>query len=135
MAKILLPKPRFKLLNLGPLPHEDVGSVLRQPMPEGVVHCSVGAQIHAYKKHGEDFMVCHAYMSQVISAPDYIGRGPNQADGFEMILEAPNEGHGVLVAVLLRPSNDGIYGVKSCYPIDFASIDRRLRKNFLYPVK
>jgi len=78
-------------------------------------------------------MACHAYMSQAVTAPTFIGRGPNQADGFEMVLEAANENHGVLVALTLRPTNDGLYYVKSCYPIDENAIERRLRKKFLFP--
>lgn len=126
------PRPRFQLLNLGPLPHERVSKLLNIPMPEGVVHCSAGAQFHAWRRHGVEFLACHAYMSQTVTAPTYIGRGPRQNDGFEMILEVANNGPRVLVAVLLRPSNAGVYQVTSCYPIDKNTISRRLRKRFLF---
>lgn len=124
--------PTFRLLKLGVLPCKKVGEILKLPMSPGFVHCSVGAQMHAYRIHGPDFMICHAYLSQTVTAPTYIGKGPNQDEGFEMILDVPDQDLSVLVAILLRPSNDNIYSVKSCYPISEHTLERRLRKGFLF---
>lgn len=133
MSKIT--KPRFKSLVLGHLPHDDVARAIGVPVAPGIVRCSAGAQLHAYARHGEQFLVCHAYLAQTVTAPTYIGQGPSHRDrGFEMILDVAGPADrslNVLVAVGLRPVGLGVYGVYSCYPIDSASISRRLRKGFL----
>lgn len=126
-----LPPLRFPSLVLGPLPHQRIGTLLGRPLSAGVVHCTAGAQKHAYDRHGPAFLRCHAYLAQVVSSPTYVGQGPHQRGGFELILEVPMDGLSILMALTLRPSNAGIYYVKSVYPVDFNKIDRRLRKGFL----
>lgn len=103
-------------------------------MPEGVVHFTSAAQQHAYDRHGEEFLRCHAYVAQTVSNPTYIGyRARAQPDGFEMILSVPAGGMNILTALTLRPCNYGIYRIKSVYPVDNAKISSRLRNGFLFP--
>ena len=60
-----------------------------------------------------------------------LGRGPHQADGFELIGEALAAGAVILVAIKLRRDRHGRYVVASTYTIDRNKLARRLRKGFL----
>lgn len=124
--------PPFQTLVLGRLPHALVSAALGMAVPDGVVHFTRAAQFHSYKRHGADFLICHAYVAQVVAQPNFIGQKPDHAhDGFEMILEIPTDGLNILAALALRPCNRGIYQVRSLYRIDAATIARRIRKNYL----
>jgi len=128
----LVRRPKFSLLNLGPLPHDLVAGILNTPMPNGLVHFTAGAQWHSYQRHGEEFLSCHAYLAQTVAAPTYVGQAPHhRLQGFEMVLDVPNGDLRVLMALTLRPCNEGIYNVKSVYPIDENKLARRLRKGVL----
>ncbi|MEX2375767.1 MAG: hypothetical protein WD942_09325 [Dehalococcoidia bacterium] len=122
---------RFRPLNLGALPAERVGEVLRRPMPEGNVRFTIPAQKHALKHHPHTFLGCLPYAAQAVTAPSYIGQSPHHMDGFEHVLKVAVDRVWVLVAIGLRPTNAGLYLVHSIYQIDANAVGRRVRKGFL----
>lgn len=124
--------PKFYPINLGPLPNGKVSDALGLPMAEGIVHYSATAQYHSYERHADTFHLCEPYLAITVANPTYIGQAPRyKHDGFEHIYRVPGDQVNVLMAITLRPSNDGSYRVNSVYRIDFNTIMRRLRKGFL----
>ena len=122
---------RFEGFDVGPLPVAAIRNALQLELPAGAVHFSGRAQAHAWRGHPTDFELCLAAMAQVVAGPDYVGRGPHQRDGFELIGEAKLEAVLVLVAIKLRPDAHGRYLVASTYLIDRNKLARRLRKHFV----
>jgi hypothetical protein len=100
-------------------------------MADGLVHFTIPAQKHAWKRHPDTFFQCLPYVGQAIAGPTYAGQSPHQPQGFEVVLEVAAENTHVLVAIGLRPSNSGIYHVRSTYLIDYNTVERRCRKGFL----
>ena len=121
-------------LDLGPLPADAIKTALGLDLAPGPVRFSVRAQGHAETRHPGQLALCLRHVGPIVAAPDYIGRGPHQADGFELIGEAREEGEEgalILVAIKVRPDARGRYGVASTYTIGRDTLDRRLRKGFL----
>lgn len=123
--------PKFHPINLGPLPHDRVSAVLGVVMAEGIVHYSAQAQMHSYERHPDTFHLCEPFLAMAVASPTYIGQGPKYKDiAFEHVFRAPGE-LNVLVAIMLRTCNYGLYRIQSVYPIDLPNIMRRVRKGFL----
>ena len=126
--------PTFKPLVLGALPCvqlQKAGLLLA----EGDVHFSISAQKHAYRNHPDTYMSCAPFLSETVLNPTHVGQSPHHAEnGFEIVREIKEEGLILLVALLLKPTNRGVYQVTSTYPIDANKLDRRVRKNFLFVV-
>jgi len=120
-------------IELGPLPIDEIYRAFGISLNVGLVHFSVRAQQHARERHPDDFDLCLAHIERVIAAPDYVGRKPEQTDGFEMIGESDHA--IVLVAIKMRSDSAGRYIVASTYLIDRNSLERRLRKGFVKPSK
>ena len=126
-------KPELTPLDLGPLPVAQINGLLGLNLPVADTHFSVKAQQHARDRHPSAFELCRQYVGQIVAKPDYIGRAPDQTDGFELIGEIPGEGAIILVAIKLRVDHMGRYIVASTYPIDRNKLERRLRKGFITP--
>jgi hypothetical protein len=120
-------------LDLGPLPVAKINTVLGSSLVAADAHFSIRAQSHSLTRHPADFELCRRYVGRIVSAPDYIGQAPGQADGFELIGEVPQEGAIILVAIKMRVDRAGRYIVASTYPIDRNKLERRLRKGFIKP--
>jgi hypothetical protein len=128
-------KPKFVPLNLGVLNTNMLYACLRLVLGEGEVHFSIPAQKHAYKHHPDSYMTCLPFVPQTVQAPTRVGQGPHHAaEGFELIRRFPKQGLITLVAVTLTPSNEGVYQVKSVYPINDDTLARRVRKKFIVEV-
>lgn len=123
--------PKFRHLVLGPLPTAALGKagIL---LGEGEVHFRIPAQKHAFNRHPDTFMSCVPFLSETVVTPTHVGQSPRHAnDGFELVREIKHAGLIVLVSVFIKPSNNGIYGVTSTYPIDRSKLEARLRKGHL----
>ena len=104
-------------------------------MPEGTVRFTVGAQVHAYKRHEDEFMRCFPFLSETLTSPSHVGQAPkHKHDGFELIKVFAQQPLITLMAVGLRMSNDSHYDVNSVYPIDEDALARRVRKGFVVKV-
>ncbi|MDH4412155.1 MAG: hypothetical protein QE484_02530 [Rhizobium sp.] len=123
--------PRFKPLILGDLPVHHLNRFGLNLAP-GLVSFSIPAQKHALKSHPDSFMSCLPFVSQAVVNPSHVGQSPKHAtDGFELIREVRQSELIILVALLIRPSRQGVYLVKSVYPIDQNKLANRLRKGHL----
>lgn len=126
--------PSLTALMLGQLPTAVINAALRLALPEGNVHFSIRAQQHARKKHPADFRVCLRHIQQIVATPSFVGRGPHQTEGFELVSEIQQGQAIVLVAIRMQPDASGQYGVASTYLIDRNKFERRVRKGFLKAV-
>jgi hypothetical protein len=124
-------KVGFSAIQYGPLPIDKVRACLGLELVVGVVRFSEVAQTHAFERHPNDFGICLQHLGRIISDPDFIGRGPNQTDGFELIGDVSEGNAIILVAIKLRPDKNGYYEIASTYRIDKQTIGRRIRKGFL----
>lgn len=122
---------RLVPLDLGPLPAQQINQILSLSLESGCVRFSTMAQQHAYERHPEDFALCLRHIAQIVAKPDFVGRGPHQSDGFELIGTIRQENAIILVAIKLRPDRAGRYIVASTYSIDRSKLERRLRKGFI----
>jgi hypothetical protein len=127
-------KIQFENIDLGPLPIGEVNKCLGLELKSGNVRFSGIAQFHAFERHPNDFELCLQHIQRITLEPNFIGRGPNQVDGFELIGKVPNHDKHILVAVKCRINSDGFYEVASTYRIDTYTVRRRLRKGFLIEV-
>ncbi|WP_147412768.1 hypothetical protein [Rhizobium sp. AG855] len=123
--------PRFKPLILGELPVQHLRrfGLNLQPGPVGF---SIPAQKHAFKSHPDSFMSCLPFLTQTVARPTHVGQSPKHTnDGLELIREVRQLDLILLVALLIRPTRQGVYMVKSTYPIDRNKLENRLRKGHL----
>jgi hypothetical protein len=78
-------KVGFHAIQYGTLPIDKVRACLGIELVVGVLRFSEIAQTHAFERHPNDFDICLQHMERIIAEPDFIGRGPHQTDGFELI--------------------------------------------------
>ena len=121
-------------LDLGPLPIDIIYRVLGLELEEGEVRFSAGAQIHAAKKHPEDYSRYLAFIGGVIASPLYLGDDVRNLGKIEFISRIPKVG-GLLVALEVKKDSAGKYNVVSIYSITHEKIEARRRKGRLKACK
>jgi hypothetical protein len=100
-------------------------------LPAGDVRFTARAQAHARERHPGDFEICLTHLPRIVRAPDYVGRAPQQADGFELIGEARQERSIILVAIKLERDREGRYIVASTYRLTRRALESRLLRGFV----
>ena len=122
-------------LALGQLPIKKIERTLGYELDPGEVVFSVGAQIHAAKKHPEDFKSYLAFVGTVIADPLYLGDDMRNPGKIEFISRLRGQAGGLLVAVEICRDAFGKYNVCSIYTIKQSQIETRRLKGFLTPCK
>ncbi|MBR0684419.1 hypothetical protein JQ594_00690 [Bradyrhizobium manausense] len=112
------------------MPVAKINKALEMELAAGDVVFSVGAQVHAERRHPDEFLLCLPYLSGIISDPLYIGDDHKNA-GIELISRVTVANTMVLVAIKLEPDERGRYHVLSFYPVKTAKIENRRQKGFL----
>lgn len=97
-----------------------------QTLPPGVIYQSDGLLTHVQKRH-PDQIGNLAHVSNVISAPDYIGKNPKEPNSIELVKIL---GGNVMVCVKLDISR-GYYYVASVFEISTAKLNNRLNSGRL----
>ncbi len=123
-----------KARNYGPIPVDTIFKYLGIELEEGEVVLSAKAQIHAARRHPEDFSRCLPYLQRVISTPDYIGDDFKNENKIELISLIPELGNGLLIALSIQRDSSGNYHIASFYPVSFAKITNRCGKGYLKSV-
>jgi hypothetical protein len=124
---------KYVPLNVGPLPVATINMALGTALKPGAAHFSALAQEHADDRHPADFALCMGSITRIVRAPDYVGRGPNAADGFELV-GVVNQGKSlVLIALKMEPDEDGRYIVASAYSIKQSRLDASVAKGYCFP--
>lgn len=122
-------------LDLGQLPIKKIERTLGLELDPGEVVFSVGAQIHAAKKHPEDFASYLPFVGTVVSDPLYLGDDARNPDKIEFISRLPGQPGGLLVAVEICRDRNGKYNDCSIYTIKQSQIEARRLKGYLKPCK
>lgn len=118
-------------LILGPLPVDAINAALDMELDVGEVVFSVAAQVHARRRHPDDFARCLPHVGGVVTGPLYVGDDFRNVGKIELVSRLPVQGGGLLVAVALERDTAGRYNVASVYPVDQSKIDRRRRAGTL----
>jgi hypothetical protein len=122
-------------LNMGPLPVGLVQRCLGIELPPGLVEFSAHAQEHAFTKEPAREPVCRPHLLDVVARPTHIGQEPGYVgDAFYLVRQVPGNGPIVLVAIGLKPLRSRMYGVRSTYPLDLGTLQRRIRRLTCVPI-
>jgi Barnase-EndoU-ColicinE5/D-RelE like nuclease len=122
---------RLKALDFGALPIKIITATLGIELEAGSTSLSANAQIHASRRHPNDYSRCLPHVAQVIANPLYLGDDVKNTGKIELISRIHAIGSGLLVAVELSLDNAGYYQVVSFYPVSEAKIERRRAKGRL----
>lgn len=123
-------KSKQPSLILGALPVEKINQALNMELAPGHVVFSRAAQIHAARRHADDYPKCLPHAASIILNPLYIG-DDFRNDGIELIGSAPVESGFILIAVHLDWDESHQYHVKSIYPVSRSKIEGRRHRGFL----
>lgn len=115
----------------GPLPVGAIDATIGTELEPGTAVMSSNAQVHASKRHPEDFPLCFPHVAQVIANPLYVGDDLRNHGKIELVSRVPALGTGLLVAVDLTADGDGNYFVASFYPVSEEKINNRRDKGHL----
>ena len=125
--------PRYPKLEFDQLCVDLINAVLGTELEPGPVILSTRAHYHIATDHPDDYAACLAALADALTAPTFIGQGPN-ADNFEMVRRITHpEGKAVLVAIGLTVDDDGTYRIRSSYLISESKVDARRRSGHLKP--
>lgn len=122
-------------LFLGDLPTELIFKTLGIELEVGRVVFSAAAQIHASRRHPNEFPMCLPYAGDIVTAPLYLGDDARNPGKIECISRVPALRSGVLVALSLEPDEHGCYHVTSIYPIGYGKIEARRASGYLKTCK
>ncbi|ATQ67638.1 MULTISPECIES: hypothetical protein [Methylosinus] len=118
-------------LILGPLPVEMINRVLGYELDPGDVILSRGAQIHASRRHPDEYPVIQPHVSAVVTAPLYVGDDINNHGKIELVGRIVAAGAIILVAVNIEPDARGRYHIASFYRISEQKVQSRREKGHL----
>lgn len=121
-------------IELGQLPIDAIANAQGLELEAGEVVLTVNAQIHASRRHPEDYVRCIPHLADVIASPDFIGDDLRNREKIEIVGRVPALGSGLLIAVNLERDSDGRYLVSSFYPVGYPKITNRRAKGFLSDV-
>ena len=123
--------PKRQSLVLGPLPVDVINRTIETDLVEGVVILTAAAQVHAQRRHPEDFSLILPHIGAIVTAPFYIGDDHRNPDKIELIGRIPGAGVVALVAVSIERDEDGHYRVASFYQISEEKLQTRRSRGFL----
>lgn len=122
-------------LVFGPLPVDEINLTLQLELDPGFVVISGNAQIHAARRHPDDFSRCLPHVAAIIENPLYLGDDARNPGKIELVGRVASLGGGLLVAIEITLDGDGLYNVTSFYPISNQKIEDRRQKGHLKSTK
>jgi len=118
--------PDYPVLNLGPLPVDQINIAIGTELEPGDARLSRAAHRHMAEDHPADYPVCIASLPTAIPSPTYIGQDPSHAGNFVLVKRVGLlDGRAVLVAIGLERGRAGIYTIRTSYLIPQRTIDAR----------
>lgn len=124
-------KTKLVPLDLGDMPVDKINAALGTELEPGKVAFSVNAQIHASRKHQNEYGKCLPHVGTVVNSPLYIGDDVRNEGKIELISRIPALGECLLVAICVEVGDDGTYFVASMYPVSEQRVTGRFKKGFL----
>ena len=125
---------KYKPMDCGALAVGLVNEVMQWSLPPGPVHFSASAQEHAEDRHPGDYALCIKNIESILRAPDWIGQGPKDREGFVMVRRISAAKAILLVAIKLKRDDQGRYVVASTYRVTQHDVDTRVAKRYWLPV-
>jgi hypothetical protein len=122
-------------ISLGPLPHEAINRTLELDLTFGEVILSRAAQVHAERRHPDDYGRLLPFLGSVIANPLYVGDDIKNAGKIELVGRASAAVNFMLIAVSITQDEAGQYHIASFYPVSREKIDARRQKGFLQVLK
>ena len=122
-------------LYLGPLPIQVINRTLGTDFMSGEVLFTRAAQIHAERRHPEEYPLCLPHVGLVIRNPLYIGDDFKNHGKIELIARIPQIGGALLVAINMEQEEEGTYHVCSMYPVSEGKVQKRKEKGYLLVAK
>lgn len=121
----------------GVMPDDEIFRTLGIELDPGDVKFSAPAQRHAHRRHPADVPLIIPHLSQIISAPTYLGDDFRNSGKIELvgrISTAP--GKAALIALTVeKDETDGFYHICSSYLITQSELDKKRDKGILKIVK
>jgi hypothetical protein len=119
---------QYPAIDLGPLCVDAINTVLATVLEPGHVWLSSRAHVHMATDHPEDYAICFAALSLVITSPTLIGHAPKRTTNFELYRRVNHpDGKVVLAAVSLEVDGDGHYRMRTSYLVSAEVVnDRRI---------
>jgi hypothetical protein len=130
-----VPRDKFTLVDLGPLPVELIEGTLGIELNPGPVVFTVSNQKHSARRHPDDFERCLPHIASVVARPTYVRDDFKNAGKIELIARVPAMREGLLIAIELRKDEFGRYRVASVFPVSQKKIDARREAGTLLIVK
>ncbi|WP_295194425.1 hypothetical protein [uncultured Brevundimonas sp.] len=125
---------KYKPIDCGPLAVGVVNDAMGWTLRPGLVHFSASAQEHAEDRHPADYALCIRHIGQILQAPDWVGQGPKDREGFVMVRRVAVAKAILLVAIKLKPDVQGRYVVASTYRVSQHDLEGRVAKGYWLPV-
>lgn len=122
---------RQPTLNIGPLPAERINKALGTELLAGDVLVTSACQIHAARRHPDDYPVILPHIAEVVREPLYVGDDFRNAGKIELIGRVAGWPRFALVAVSVRLNEAGAYEVASFYFVSAAKIEARKAAGYL----
>ncbi|MDU8911329.1 hypothetical protein [Aestuariicoccus sp. MJ-SS9] len=118
------------------MPDEDIFRPLKIELDPGEVKFSAPAQKHALKRHPNDVPLIVPHLSQILSAPTYLGDDHRNPGKIEIVGRISGVAGAALVALTVKKDEtDGYYHVCSSYFITQSELDKKRDKGILKIVK
>jgi len=124
---------KYKPIDCGPLAVSLVNDAMGWSLRPAPVHFSASAQEHAEDRHPADYALCIRHIGQILQAPDWVGQGPKDREGFVMVRRIAVAKAILLVTIKLKPDDLGRYVVASTYRVSQHDLDGRVAKGYWLP--
>jgi hypothetical protein len=108
-----------------------VNYTLDMELEAGEVILTRAYQAHAERRHPDDYAKCLPHLASVIANPLYIGDDFDNADGIEIIGRVHTLRSYLLVAIKIKPDENGRYQVATFHLATEGKIASRRAKGFL----
>ena len=123
-------QPKILDLILGQMPVAAINKAIGTELEAGDIVLTSGAQLHASRRHPEDYPKCLPHLGSVIANRRYIGDDHTNS-GIEIWGYAGPISALVLVAVAIVPDGDGRYQISSFYVVSEKKAHARRLKGYL----
>lgn len=124
-------RPKKSDLAICDLPVASINFTLNLELEPGAVVLTRAYQVHAERRHPDDFARCLPHLAAIISNPLYMGDDFDNPDGIELVGKMPGLHEFLFVAIKLEPDEFGRYQVATFYLATQGKINSRREKRFL----
>jgi hypothetical protein len=119
---------------LGPLCVDAINTVLATELEPGHVWLSSRAHEHMATDHPQDYAICFASLTLVITLPTLIGHAPRRTTNFELYRRDNHpDGKVVMAAVGLEVDEDAHYRMRTSYLVSAEVVNERRIAGRLIP--